>query len=601
MTIPKLLLFFGTLLLSIEVTAQVPVPISSIYQNLRDDKTPEIEAIYKQIDAYYFSRITVNQLSGFLEKMPASSNDRVNAVKNMALSYTKSSEEDFGFYNLRMAVNYADKLKDNDIVKGVVYAEFGNYLFYRETHDLAIEFLRKSVPILDTYKPVDMEGAGFSLQNKILRSFQELGENDSVNLYMNKVIEHAKLYKNTLWLSSSYNNKGYRFYESGAFDSAMQNYRLALQYLNQSDTEHLIFYENINENIAHIEAKNKLYSKALMMLDKVIDVRLLYSKELFGAIKALNYYTDYAIASGQGAAAIEKFNKSLPLLGKSGVEYQTNERYLELKMKLAKTAGDFPAYLRYYNLLIEKKSEKLNKEKQLLEKRKGINKYVKSRNAIFEQQLEIEKLQKAKLSQSVAFRNTLILVLLLLSAVVVYAIYAYNRYKKKLLESRNEQLQQREKILDLENINLKNNIELKERDISRVVADNKLRTEIKKEFLKQLEHLDKVEEKRLKTEIKKLSARLEQTVDQHDKINLLQNHITDINAQFEAKLRQTIPAITQSEIEICSLIRLGYNNTDIANIVNKTPENVRVNKFRIKQKAGLEDMSELEMMLKAMA
>jgi DNA-binding CsgD family transcriptional regulator len=330
----------------------------------------------------------------------------------------------------------------------------------------------------------------------------------------------------------------------------------------------------------------------------VVDARLRFPDKAIASVLGLNYYVDYCVEAGKPAMALQKFQRIQPLLKPAMPAIEKTTEYLKLQMKLANLSGNTAQYVAYFNQLLEKEKEKLETEKQLLVSRKGLNKYIKSRNALFEQQLEIEKLQKTKLRQSVSYRNIVIIILVLLSGVVLYSIYASGKYKKKLLQAENEKLQQREKILDLENINLKTNIELKEKDIARVVADNKLRTEMKKDFLKKLEELNSGDEKKVKSEIRKLRGELGQTIDQHGKLDLLQHNIEDINAQFEQKLRAAIPAITQSEIEICSLIRLGYNNTDIANITNKTPENIRVNKFRIKQKAGLEDMKELERLIK---
>jgi DNA-binding CsgD family transcriptional regulator len=580
----------------LNVTAQPP--ISSIYQHVQDDGSPVVKKIYGLLQQFYQLQTNAKGLAQALGQLGDNLVAREKVLLNMALSYTKQEEEDFGFYNLRLAVNDAETLPDNDIIKGVVFAEFGNYLVSRETNDLAIEFLRRSIPILERYKPQNLEGAGYSLLNKMLRCFIKLGEMDSVKAYTDKVIEHAKAYKDKIWLSSGYNNKGYRFYNNNQMDSAQRYYLLAQACLNLAEGEHLLFYENINENIAHIHAKKKEYAQALALQEKVVDTRLQFPDKAIAALLGLNYYTDYCTKAGQPAMALRKFRQCLPLLQRSKDGFENSSEYLRLQMKLAKLSGNTAQYIMYFEQLLEKEKKHLETEKQLLVSRKGLNKYIKSRNALFEQQLEIEKLQKAKLQQSVSYRNIFIIILILLSGVVLYSIYASGKYKKKLLEVENEKLQQREKILDLENINLKTNIELKEKDISRVVADNKLRTEMKKDFLKKLEELQNGDEKRVKNEIRKLRSELGQTINQHGKLDLLQHNIEDINAQFEAKLRAAIPTITQSEIEICSLIRLGYNNTEIANITNKTPENVRVNKFRIKQKAGLEDMKELERLIK---
>jgi hypothetical protein len=586
------------LLLCISMGTYGQPPISSLYQNMSGGQGFFVKNVYLLLHQYYENKLSVKTLEERLSGLGTAKSPREKAVLNLALSYTKNEEEDFGFYNLRLAANEAESLPDDDIIKGVVFAEFGNYLFNRETHDLAIEFLRRSIPLLERNKPAGLEGAGFSLLNKMLRSFIQLGENDSVAVYMNQLISHAAQYKNKIWISSAYNNKGYRFYENGLKDSAMACYLRARQYLDTTITEHLLFYENINENIAHIHADAGTWALAMALQEKVIATRLRFPGNNIAVIKGLGYFTEYCEKSGQSQLAIQKFEQCRPLLEPYPPAYTTTTEYLKLRMKLAQLAGNQSDYVSYFKQMLEKEKQKLDADKQLLVHRKGINKFIKSRNALFEQQLEIERLQKARLRQSVSYRNILLGILLLVSGIIVYGIYRSGKYKKQLLEERNEKLQQREKILDLENINLKNNIELKQKDIARVVADNKLRTEVKKDFLKKLELLGKADENKVKNEIRKLRIEMGQAIENYDKVNLLQHNIDEINAEFEGKLRQAIPGITQSEIDICGFIRLRYNNTEIANITQKTPENVRVNKFRIKQKAGLTDMKDLEQLLK---
>jgi tetratricopeptide (TPR) repeat protein len=587
----KIWFLWMAILFTLSSPAQTAPPMSSLYQHLKNDAIPGMQFLYRLLDNYYNNTINAKQLSRELERFGSKLPAREMAIKNMALSYTRTGDDDFGFYNLRLAVNDADALPESDVVKGVVYAEFANYLFARETHDLAIDFFRKSIPILEKNKPAGLEGAGFSLLNKMLRSFTQLGENDSVAVYMDKVISHAAQYQDKLWLSSAYNNKGYRFYEQGRYDSALACYRQAQQYLDTTIVQHLLFYENVNENIAHIHAQQGAYEQAAQLQRKVIETRLQHEGNLPPAIKGMIYYTNYCAALHTPQAAIALFRQSgFPVLTQ-------NPDYLNLRMKLAQLAGNRQEYLDYFNQLLAREKQKLEADKQLLVSRKGINKYVKSRNEMFEQQLRLEKLQKAKLGQSVLYRNIFIVALALVSGLIGYGIHRQGRFKKQLLEAENEALSQRERILDLKNDNLKNSLELKEKDMAKVVADNKLRTELKKEFLKKLQTLNETDEKKLRSDIRKLRTDLSQTIDHHGKIDLLQHNIDEINIEYEQKLRQNIPAITHSEMEICSLIRLGYNNTEIAGITNKTPENVRVNKFRIKQKAGLSDMKELEQLL----
>ena len=67
----------------------------------------------------------------------------------------------------------------------------------------------------------------------------------------------------------------------------------------------------------------------------------------------------------------------------------------------------------------------------------------------------------------------------------------------------------------------------------------------------------------------------------------LQNNIEQINHQFYENL-DNIAKLSQSEKQICGLIRMNLSNKQIALIRNTTTESAKVFRYRIRKKIGLQ-------------
>jgi len=66
-----------------------------------------------------------------------------------------------------------------------------------------------------------------------------------------------------------------------------------------------------------------------------------------------------------------------------------------------------------------------------------------------------------------------------------------------------------------------------------------------------------------------------------------------VNKDFSKKLLQKYPAITASEIKLSIFIKLGMKTKDIATVLYKTPESIKVARHRLRQKLGLSSTQNL--------
>jgi len=61
-----------------------------------------------------------------------------------------------------------------------------------------------------------------------------------------------------------------------------------------------------------------------------------------------------------------------------------------------------------------------------------------------------------------------------------------------------------------------------------------------------------------------------------------------LHEDFNAKLSENFPNLTQQEKRLATLLRLGFSSKYIATLMNITPKSVEIGRYRLRQKLGLE-------------
>ena len=73
----------------------------------------------------------------------------------------------------------------------------------------------------------------------------------------------------------------------------------------------------------------------------------------------------------------------------------------------------------------------------------------------------------------------------------------------------------------------------------------------------------------------------------HAKLLLIKQNIEQVNFEFIKKLKNLHPELSKTDIEICSLARIGLNRKEVANLRNTSVDAVRMSRIRIKKKLNL--------------
>lgn len=146
------------------------------------------------------------------------------------------------------------------------------------------------------------------------------------------------------------------------------------------------------------------------------------------------------------------------------------------------------------------------------------------------------------------------------------------------------------KVVLSENQALHNSIEMKKQEVMNVA----LSIVEQREYLESLDSLvtklSKTDDEKERGElIAELGASLKQRLsyDRDVDSQYFYAQAESLHEDFNSKLNENFPFLTQQERRLATLLRLGFSSKYIATLMNITPKSVEISRYRLRQKLGL--------------
>ena len=158
-------------------------------------------------------------------------------------------------------------------------------------------------------------------------------------------------------------------------------------------------------------------------------------------------------------------------------------------------------------------------------------------------------------------------------------------------------LADRYNFLQKERIKLSKKVKSKDSDLAMVISDNRLRHQFKQELLEKMQQISRSDGDSIKSKMTSFINSLKIQLEVEDKHDYFQENIESINKEFESKLKERYPELSNLEIEICYLIMLKLSNKEIAEFRNTSLGSTKVARHRIRRKMELNEQSLDEVLL----
>lgn len=273
--------------------------------------------------------------------------------------------------------------------------------------------------------------------------------------------------------------------------------------------------------------------------------------------------------------AIKQYNQLIPTLEEIVQTTEINDIKIQLyaRQRLSELYHEKGKHQQAFNLI-----NKVSKIKDSIFKAQKTNTFIyyqtefeteQKRAAIIKQDAEILKLESEKKIAKTK-RNYLITSLVAIFLLVITFFYFANRQKIR------EQAYQ--------NILLNNKVATKTEEVNELLTETIQHIKSKERLA---ENLQKLSNEKEGITLKSIIADLKASKADNAKLMLIKQNIEQVNFEFIKKLKDLHPELTKTDIEICSLIRIGLSRKEVANLRNTSLEAVKTSRFRLKKKLNL--------------
>ncbi len=461
---------------------------------------------------------------------------KATTYDNLAIIERRKNHFDKALGYYLKALKTKEELKDSLNI-GKSYNDIAKIFSSKREYKKAISYMKQALPLRKT----DSSGYGISLRN----------------------------YGKLLYLTNDYKSAKIML------DSAM----LYLKTSPISTADVNTIYSKIYRN------ENKLI-KALYLLNENL---VIYSENEKTERKA-NVFIDMAIIS-------QKLNKH-----NSALNYLDSARVIHEKINNKKVLSNI--YLERYKIFNKQDNYKKALENYITHKKYNDSvftidqtKKVAQLELDFKQEKQtvVDKLNYEAnekhlitLTESYHKQKIFYTILLLLFLFIIIILIINYKDKQKIHVDK-----MRKKALESELLNEK--MGFLQYKMNRLLADNKMRSDFKKDLIQKVKNLKKeVDNKNLIREYQSIIIQIENQTITEKRLDSTKREIDSKNSDFELKLVKNYPILTKSEREICLLINLNLSLKEIMNIRNVTLPSIKSARYRIRKKLEVPKGTELE-------
>ncbi|TND06959.1 MAG: hypothetical protein FD123_3423 [Bacteroidetes bacterium] len=420
---------------------------------------------------------------------------------------------------------------------------------------------------------------------------------DSALYYFRKATGIAEKLEGSIWLSSSMNNLGYSFLESGRLDSALAVLTRAKNILQLKEKTDSIFLGSITDNIAQVLERQNRLPEALTLYSE--NYERFRGNDLNRFIRAGISEVRILIALGRPGPAglrLAELNDFVQTKTRE-IAHTTRHKLIEVNLAYAEATGNLEDALLLTQQLrdISDSLLKIAQEKKFL----AMDFLLEAKSANLKSQLQIERIARKEEQVTAQYNRLLTYGIALLAVLVVCLLILLFRRRiirvKSLTENETILRQLAELRLtkeQLETEKLNRELELKRRDITDMAVNISARKKIAEEWLEKLKKVKASKDP--EKELQALILQLKNQSQSGEEKRLLPQHVDQVNHEFYEKLKNAYPDLTRMEVDLCGMIRMRLPIKEIASIRNISSHAVRVAKHRLKKKMKLSPEKELD-------
>lgn len=488
----------------------------------------------------------------------------------------------YGLYNLKASIRQAEKALDVANKSGdtglIEYAMFnaGNayftqgifetatahYYAYLEiqkekNNNVGIALVLANIGAV-RYKMKDYGVARDSFL-EALQILEELSENNPDQKYRSQIPKIL-------------NNLGQVYQNMQQYDSSLYYYRKSLLQIEYVG-EQAYYQSSTLNNIGSLFLDINQADSAFVYLSKAMNI-LVQTNDLVAQAESHNSFARYYLLVNQPDVALEHLRASFEIANKIGsieLQFIASEQLYDYYF----SQNQADSALKYF-VLYDQLKDTINNAGTLKELTRL------ELSSQFSEQQKIRQLEQDRLNTIYMFTAALLVLVLLLFALLY--LMSHNRNKRLNLEKENMALNTKNTIL--ENKNLQNELEVRNKELTTHVMNMIQKNELIGQVVEVLSDnklkLAEKNENTINNVIKNLNKVQEENAWEEFELRYQQVH-----NEFYEKLQSVAPNLTTNERRLCAFLRLNMTTKDIASITGQSLRSIEVARTRLRKKLDI--------------
>ncbi|WP_282630656.1 transcriptional regulator [Empedobacter sedimenti] len=515
------------------------------------------------------------------------------------LQYDKALE----FSNLSKEISdkTPDKLDD----------AYTNYSFTKiyllnQVYDKTIKHANLTLQILKNYpKEYKLYADTYSLMTI---SHSRMGTyNDQYKIYAEQALKYSEKTNNPINMVASYSAVMYMYYNrymkshlQTDLDEVYHYAKLTLEYtINDKYKKYMpikakvLAYNNLASMLNSYPNKSMSDTERYQLAEQYIEKSIEISKTVKIPELLASCYTTYAEiqeSKGDLSQAEIYYLKAYDEIKNSVLDIKTKKEISQLLASFYGKRNNINEELKYYKLLLEY-TKQLN-EKASEDKSKFLEAY-------YNAEQKNHEIQQLKSTNSLYLKQRVLFTIAIITSIigVIFLIYII-RYKQKLNKQKTD-------LLEAENVETSLSLKLEKEEKTRLKLEQELLA-LQQEQLQKQALATSIELSHKKSVLKDLKEKIldekNPSLDRYFKneriiendFDNIQRLIKDIHPNFYRKLNDIAKTnLTNLDLKYCAYIYLNIDNQQIANLLKVEQKTVRMAKYRLKQKIGLQKTTDL--------
>ncbi len=462
--------------------------------------------------------------------------------------------------------------------KAKAYTNIGLYDTYQAQYENALSNYLKA---LDISEQIQDSSRISSVYHNLGTFYRKQKEYEKSKMYLKKAIRIRQQLGNMKSLALSNNILGITYYYNRENDSALYYYLKAKElYLTKEDKI------RVGESIAAVYFTQGDYSNAIPIYKESIGLHSKFNNHIGISIAKSNLARVYS-ELGKPEKALKNIDEAIALM----VPLKNDSRLLDfykLRSYINEQAGYNMEALKDYKIFKSYSDSVNNVQKAKRVTALELNhKFEKQKLTDSIQFVERQKIEKAQVLQeaSTKFWKVTSIITGIFGLIIAFAIIILRRRKEQV------------KFGELKNEMLHNEIKYKQKDISDFALNISRNQKLRGQLLVHIKKLKKINAVKNDVNFKALEKTVsDRAIIDNNNISF-QNKVDIINTAFYEKLQNEFPALSKTEVKLCSLIRLNIDNNEIAILQNVAIESVYTSRFRIRKKLNLSSDDDLNAFL----